>query len=105
MLYKFPLTSGNVTRFFVVFNLVLLLALGFMVHNSVNAWLTGKRYAMDDLARDVQKRIDAYRFATWQIYETSLPVRQVQHPAVTCRRRDCVLTSTTWKKPGVKRKR
>lgn len=69
MLYKFPLTSGNVTRFFVVFNLVLLLALGFMVHNSVNAWLTGKRYAMDDLARDVQKRIDAYRFATWQIYE------------------------------------
>ena len=32
--YKFPLTSGNVTRFFVVFNLVLFLALGAMVHNS-----------------------------------------------------------------------
>ena len=67
--FKFPLTSGNVTRFFVVFNLVLLLALGFMVHNSVNAWLTEKRYAMTDLARATQKRIDAYRFATWQIYE------------------------------------
>ncbi|MCZ4060663.1 phosphotransferase RcsD [Pantoea sp. LMR881] len=69
MLYKFPLTSGNVTRFFVVFNLVLLLALGFVVHNSVSAWLTEKRYAMTDAARSMQKRIDAYRFATWQIYE------------------------------------
>lgn len=67
--FKFPVTSGNVTRFFVIFNLVLLLALGFMVHNSVNAWLTEKRYAMADLARATQKRIDAYRFATWQIYE------------------------------------
>lgn len=67
--YKFPLTSGNVTRFFVVFNLVLFLALGAMVHNSVNAWLMEKRYAMTDLARAMQKRIDAYRFATWQIYE------------------------------------
>ena len=67
--YKFPLTSSNVTRFFIVFNLVLLLALGFMVHNAVNAWLTEKRYAMIDLSHAVQKRIDAYRFATWQIYE------------------------------------
>lgn len=67
--YKFPLTSGNVTRFFVVFNLVLFLAMGAMVHNSVNAWITEKRYAMTDLARAVQKRIDASRFATWQIYE------------------------------------
>lgn len=67
--YKFPLTSGNVTRFFVVFNLVLFLALGAMVHNSVNAWITEKRYAMTDLARAIQKRIDASRFATWQIYE------------------------------------
>jgi len=67
--FKFPVTSGNVTRFFIIFNLVLLLALGFMVHNSVNAWLTEKRYAMTDLARATQKRIDAYRFATWQIYE------------------------------------
>ena len=57
MLYKFPLTSGNVTRFVVVFNLVLLLALGAVVHNSVSAWIAEKRYAMADLARDMQKRI------------------------------------------------
>lgn len=67
--YKFPLTSGNVTRFFVMFILVLLLATGFMVHNAVNAWLTDKRYAMADVAHAMQKRIDTYRFATWQIYE------------------------------------
>nr|WP_222939027.1 phosphotransferase RcsD [Duffyella gerundensis] len=67
--YKFPLTSGNITRFFVIFNLLLLLTIGFMVHNSVGAWLTAKRYAMLDITHAVQKRIDTYRFATWQIYE------------------------------------
>lgn len=67
--YKFPLTSGNVTRFFVMFIVVLLLASGFMIHNAVNAWLTEKRYAMADITHAMQKRIDTYRFATWQIYE------------------------------------
>ncbi|MGD8105452.1 phosphotransferase RcsD [Pantoea sp. FN0302] len=69
MMYKFPLSSSNVTRFFVMFILLLLLALGFMVHNAVNTWLMEKRYAMADITRSVQKRIDTYRFATWQIYE------------------------------------
>ncbi|CCG87793.1 phosphotransferase RcsD [Erwinia piriflorinigrans] len=67
--YKFPLTSGNVTRFFVVFILVLLLATGFMIHNAVNAWLTEKRFAMEDISHAMQKRIDTYRLAAWQIYE------------------------------------
>ena len=69
MMYKFPLSSSNVTRFFVMFILLLLLGLGFMVHNAVNAWLMEKRYAMADITRAVQKRVDTYRFATWQIYE------------------------------------
>ncbi|MFK8258128.1 phosphotransferase RcsD [Erwinia sp. AnSW2-5] len=67
--YKFPLTSGNVSRFFALFILVLVLATGFMIHNAVNAWLTEKRYAMADITHAMQKRIDTYRFATWQIYE------------------------------------
>lgn len=67
--YKFSFTSGNVTRFFVLFILVLLLALGFMVNSTVNTWLAAKRYAMADIAHAMQKRIDTYRFATWQIYE------------------------------------
>ncbi|QHM71755.1 phosphotransferase RcsD [Mixta intestinalis] len=69
MMYKLPLSSSNVTRFFMLFILLLLLALGFMIHNSVNAWLMEKRYAMADITHAVQKRIDTYRFATWQIYE------------------------------------
>ena len=69
MPHKFPLTSGNVTRFFVLFILLLLLASGFMIQNSVSAWLTARHYMMDDIARTLQKRIESYRFATWQIYE------------------------------------
>ena len=69
MMYKFPLSSSNVTRFFVLFIMLLLLAMGFMVHNAVNAWLTDKRYAMANITHALQKRIDTYRFATWQIYE------------------------------------
>ncbi|PKH24384.1 phosphotransferase RcsD [Enterobacterales bacterium CwR94] len=69
MVYKLPLTSGNVTRFLVMFMLVLFIALGFTVHTAVNAWLTEKRYAMVGVTHAMQKRIDSYRFATWQIYE------------------------------------
>lgn len=67
--YKLPLTSGNATRFFVMFILVLLLSSGFMIQNTVNTWLRDKRYAMADITHAMQKRIDTYRFATWQIYE------------------------------------
>ena len=37
---KFPVTAGNVSRFFMLFTLVLLLASGFMIANAVNATLT-----------------------------------------------------------------
>nr|WP_314420727.1 phosphotransferase RcsD [uncultured Erwinia sp.] len=67
--YKFPLTSANVTRFFVLFILLLLLASGFMIQNAVSAWLTARHYVMNDITHAMQKRIDTYRFATWQIYE------------------------------------
>ncbi|WP_042958771.1 phosphotransferase RcsD [Erwinia tasmaniensis] len=80
--YKFPLTSGNVTRFFVVFILVLLMATGFMIHNAVNAWLTEKRYAMEDITQAMQKRIDTYRLAAWQIYE-NLAADATSRPATS----------------------
>lgn len=67
--YKFPLRSGNPTHFFVIFILLVLIGSGFTIHNAVNAWLLDKRYAMADIAHLVQKRINTYRFATWQIYE------------------------------------
>ncbi|MFC0142548.1 phosphotransferase RcsD [Erwinia mallotivora] len=67
--YKFPLKPGNITHFFVMFILLVLLGSGFMIHNAVNAWLMDKRYAMAGIAHAMQKRINTYRFATWQIYE------------------------------------
>ncbi|KQN55137.1 phosphotransferase RcsD [Erwinia sp. Leaf53] len=66
---KFPVTAGNVSRFFMLFTLVLLLASGFMIANAVNATLTAKRDVLSDITHSMQKRIDAYRFATWQLYE------------------------------------
>ncbi|SFN31470.1 two-component system, NarL family, sensor histidine kinase RcsD [Izhakiella capsodis] len=69
LFYKFSFTSGNVTRFFVLVILLLLMASGFMVNSMVNTWLTTTRYAMTDIARAIQKRIETYRFATWEIYE------------------------------------
>ena len=68
--YKFPLTSANVTRFFVLFILLLLLASGCIIQNAVSAWLTARHYVMNDITHAMQKRIDTYRFATWQIYAT-----------------------------------
>lgn len=67
--YKFPLTSGNVTRFFIIFNLLLLLAAGFMLHSAFSSWVTEKRSTVTDVSRALQKRVDTYRFATWQLYE------------------------------------
>jgi len=67
--YKLPLTSGNVTRFFVLLILLLLLASGCMIQTAVSAWLTTQNYVIRDIAHIMQKRIDTYRFATWQIYE------------------------------------
>ncbi len=67
--YKFSTTSGNVTRFFAVFILALLLASFFMINSVVKIQLTAKRDVIADTARAIQRRIDVYRFNTWQIYE------------------------------------
>lgn len=81
---NFPVTTSNVTRFFVMFIAVLLLASGFMVHNAVQSWLTEKRYAVAGITYSLQKRINSYRFATGQIYEnqtssaTAVPAGSLQ---------------------------
>ncbi|WP_240494272.1 phosphotransferase RcsD [Pantoea sp. 1.19] len=48
---------------------MLAILLGLTVHYAVNAWLTEKRYVMAGITHAMQKRIDTWRFATWQIYE------------------------------------
>lgn len=40
-----------------------------MVQSAVNAWLKDKSYQVVDITHAVHKRIDTWRYATWQIYD------------------------------------
>lgn len=66
---KFSLIPGNITRFFLLLIVVLLVAMGVMVQSAVNAWLKDKSYQIVDITHALHKRVDTYRFATWQIYD------------------------------------
>mgnify|MGYP004711643629 CR=1 FL=1 len=103
--YKFPLTSANVTRFFVLFILLLLLASGFMIQNAVSAWLTARHYVMNDITHAMQKRIDTYRFATCRFMKIWQRPQRVQRLPKAYRKPDCVPMSTRWKRTGAKRRR
>jgi two-component system sensor histidine kinase RcsD len=48
---------------------VLLVTMGVMVQSAVNAWLKDKSYQVVDITHAVHKRIDTWRYATWQIYD------------------------------------
>ena len=58
-----------IVRFFLLFILLLLLMTGAYSYNYVNSWMTEKKSALTDIAEGMQKRIDAYRFFTDQIYK------------------------------------
>ena len=60
---------GSITRFFLLLIVVLLVTVGVMVQSAVNAWLKDKSYQIVDMTHAVHKRIDTWRFATWQIYD------------------------------------
>ncbi|WMY73212.1 phosphotransferase RcsD [Buttiauxella selenatireducens] len=66
---KFSLIPGNITRFFLLLILVLLVAMGVMVQSAVNTWLKDKSYQIVDITHALHKRVDVYRYATWQIYD------------------------------------
>lgn len=68
-LNKFSLFPGNITRFFLLLIIVLLVSMGVQVQNAVNAWLKDKSYQIVDIAHALHKRVDTYRYATWQIYD------------------------------------
>ncbi|SLM63935.1 MULTISPECIES: phosphotransferase RcsD [Dickeya] len=58
-----------ITRFFLLFILLLLLVTGSYGYNYINCWIVEKKSALTDIATGMQKRIDAYRFFTDQIYK------------------------------------
>lgn len=66
---KFSLIPSNITRFFLLLIVVLLVAMGVMVQSAVNAWLKDKSYQIVDITHALHKRVDTYRYATWQIYD------------------------------------
>ncbi|VYU72971.1 phosphotransferase RcsD [Metakosakonia massiliensis] len=66
---KFSLIPGNITRFFLLLIIVLLVTMGVMVQSAVNAWLKDKSYQVVDITHAIHKRIDTWRYATWQIYD------------------------------------
>lgn len=66
---KFSLMPGSITRFFLLLIVVLLVMMGVMVQSGVNAWLKDKSYQIVDIAQMLHKRVDTYRYATWQIYD------------------------------------
>ncbi|EHM44771.1 two-component sensor protein [Yokenella regensburgei ATCC 49455] len=66
---KFSLIPGNITRFFLLMIVVLLVTLGVLVQSAVNAWLKDRSYQIVDVTHALHKRIDTWRYATWQIYD------------------------------------
>lgn len=65
-----PLTisSNNVTRILLLFIVLLTIGLGLYGYNSTHAWLAEKKYALNTIANALQKRIENYRYVTYQIY-------------------------------------
>lgn len=66
---KFSLLPGSITRFFLLLIVVLLVTMGVMVQSAVNTWLKDRSYQIVDITHAVHKRIDTWRYATWQIYD------------------------------------
>lgn len=67
-LNKVSFFSGNITRFFLLLIVVLLLTLGTMVQSAVNSWLAAKSEQVVSIADALNKRVETYRYATWQLY-------------------------------------
>ena len=66
---KFSLIPGSISRFFLLLIVVLLVTMGVMIQSAVNAWLKDKSYQVVDMTHAIHKRIDTWRYATWQIYD------------------------------------
>ncbi|HEY2452482.1 MAG TPA: phosphotransferase RcsD [Scandinavium sp.] len=66
---KFSLIPGSITRFFLLLIVVLLVTMGVITQSAVNAWLKDKSYQIVDMTHAIHKRVDTWRYATWQIYD------------------------------------
>ncbi|PLR40845.1 phosphotransferase RcsD [Chimaeribacter californicus] len=83
------LTSTNITRFFLVFILLLTTGIGIYGYNYTTAYLNDKKHVLENIATRMQQRIDIYRYNTYQIYDnyTGSPVGGSATPAQEIRLR------------------
>lgn len=66
---KFSLMPTSLTRYFLLLIIVLLVTMGVMIQSAVNAWLKDKSYQVVDITHAIHKRVDTWRYATWQLYD------------------------------------
>jgi len=65
---KVPSPAVNITRFFLLLIALLLVTIGVMVQSSINSWLKDKSEQIVSIADAINKRVETYRYATWQLY-------------------------------------
>lgn len=66
---KFSLKPGSISRYFILLIVVLLVTLGVTLQSAVNTWLKDKSLQVVDVAQSMHKRIETWRYVTWQIYD------------------------------------
>lgn len=60
--------SGKITHFFLLLIVVLLVTLGALLQSAVSNWVTAKSEQINSIADALNKRVETYRYATWQLY-------------------------------------
>jgi len=65
---KVSFLSGKITHFFLLLIVVLLVTLGAMLQSAVSNWIAAKSEQVISIADALNKRVETYRYATWQLY-------------------------------------
>ncbi|AHG18715.1 tRNA(5-methylaminomethyl-2-thiouridylate) methyltransferase [Chania multitudinisentens RB-25] len=76
---QLTISSSYITRSFWLFIVLLAVAVGLYGYNYTNAYLVEKKYAINTIANALQKRIDNYRYLTYQIYDKFGNTPPVEH--------------------------
>lgn len=65
---KVSFLSGKITHFFLLLIVVLFVTLGAMLQSAVSNWIAAKSEQVISIADALNKRVETYRYATWQLY-------------------------------------
>ncbi len=65
---KVSFFSGKITHFFLLLIVVLVITLGAMLQSAATNWIAAKSEQVISIADALNKRVETYRYATWQLY-------------------------------------